>query len=386
MGSYAKIDEEAFVLPVLERLPAADLVHLRGMPLKRLETYVVEHGQKAFRARQLFAWIQERGARSFEEMTDLSKSLRQFLSTEAALSAIAPKGAHHSPDGTVKLTFDLHDGAVVESVVIPADGRVTLCVSSQVGCAMGCQFCRTATMGFVRNLSSSEIVDQVAWAKQIWESHTGSHLSNIVFMGMGEPLRNYDNVVEALQVLLDPIGLNLSKRRITVSTSGVVPILERFGGEELDVNIAISLNATTDAVRDELMPVNQKWNLAELLGALRRYPLKPNRRITFEYVMLAGVNDSDNDAKRLVKLLHGLPSKVNLIPWNPFAGARFERPDRAQIVHFKERLLAANVNVTIRESRGTEELAACGQLGEPSKAAAWREQHRDSRRRGLEQG
>jgi 23S rRNA (adenine2503-C2)-methyltransferase len=241
-------------------------------------------------------------------------------------------------------------------------------------------------MGFVRNLSSSEIVDQVAWSKRIWEAHTDSRLTNIVFMGMGEPLRNYDNVVEALRVLLDPIGLNFSKRKITVSTSGVVPILERFGQEDLDVNVAISLNATTDAVRDKIMPVNQKWNLAELLGVLRRYPLNPNRRITFEYVMLSKVNDTDGDAKRLIKMLHGLPSKVNLIPWNPFAGAQFERPERGRIQSFKELLLAAGVNATIRESRGSEELAACGQLGQPAKAAEWRDQHRESRRRGLERG
>jgi 23S rRNA (adenine2503-C2)-methyltransferase len=355
---------------------------LRGLTRTQLEVFSEEVlGEKRFRGRQLFAWLHQKHAKSFDDMTDLSAKVRALLNERATLHVITPHQAFPTADGTTKLTFKLHDGAVIESVVIPAEKRVTLCISSQVGCAINCQFCLTARMGLVRHLSASEIVEQVAWAKALWEPQHGRRISNIVFMGMGEPLHNYESVTQALRVLLAEDGMNFSRRKVTVSTSGLVPAIDRLGTEtDIRVNLAISLNATTDETRDKVMPINKKWNIEQLLGALRRYPMEARQRITFEYVMLSGVNDTFDDARRLHKMLQGIPHKVNLIPWNPFPGAPFARPEREDVDRFQRYLLDHSVNTTVRETRGLEAMAACGQLGQPGEANAWRQTLRDARK------
>jgi 23S rRNA (adenine2503-C2)-methyltransferase len=359
----------------------ASLIALRGLTRAQLETLCENMGEKRFRGRQVFAWLHQRHAKHFDDMTDLSAKLRARLAEACATHVITPHQAFPTADGTTKLTFKLHDGAVIESVVIPTEKRVTLCISSQVGCAINCQFCLTARMGLVRHLTPAEVVEQVAWAKALWEPQHGRRISNIVFMGMGEPLHNYDTTTQALRVLLDGDGLNFSRRKVTVSTSGLVPAIERLGAEpDIRVNLAISLNATTDEVRDRVMPINKKWNIEQLLGALRRYPLEPRQRITFEYVLLSEVNDALDDARRLHKMLQGIPHKVNLIPWNPFPGAPFARPERPAIERFQRYLLDHSVNTTVRETRGLEAMAACGQLGQPGEANAWRQTLRDARK------
>ncbi len=357
-------------------------IALRGLTRPQLEAFCEESlGERRFRGRQLFAWLHLRQAKHFDDMTDLPLKLRDRLAALTHLHAISPHQAFPTTDGTTKLTFKLYDNAVIESVVIPAEKRVTLCVSSQVGCAINCKFCLTARMGLVRHLEPAEIVEQVAWAKSLWEPQHGRRISNIVFMGMGEPLHNYDSVTQALRILLDPEGMNFSRRKITVSTSGLVPAIERLGSEsDIRVNLAISLNASNDETRDVVMPINKKWNLDQLLGALRHYPLEPRQRITIEYVMLGGVNDTLDDARRLLKILAGIPHKINLIPWNPFPGVEFQRPDRDHVERFQRFLLDHNVNTTIRETRGLEAMAACGQLGQPGQADAWRQTLREARR------
>lgn len=362
--------------------PLEAKVALRGLTSTQLEEFCeTQLGEPRFRGRQLFQWLHARQARDYAKMTNLSKRLREKLPDVAILSAIEPHQTFDAPDGTTKMTFKLYDDAVIEAVVIPAKNRATLCVSSQVGCAIGCRFCLTAKMGLVRHLQPAEIVEQVGWAKTLWEEKTGQRISNIVFMGMGEPLHNYDTVTQALRILLDPQGMNFSRRKITVSTSGLVPSIERLGAEaDIRVNLAISLNATTDEVRDEIMPINKKWNIDALLGALKRYPLEPRQRITFEYVLLGGLNDTPDDARRLIKLLRGIPHKINLIPWNPHPGAAYKRPSREDTDRFQRFLLDHNISTTVRETRGLEAMAACGQLGQPGKAAAWRDRVREDKR------
>lgn len=269
---------------------------------------------------------------------------------------------------TVKFTMELADGLETESVAIPMrhrDGSVTrtLCVSSQVGCAMGCTFCWTAKMGLHRNLTVAEIVDQVVWARRLMAEHNG-HIGNIVFMGMGEPLHNYDNVVRAIKILTDEFGLDFSRRKITVSTSGLVPALERFG-QEVDVSLAVSLNGTTNEQRSSIMPVNDRWSIEELMACLRAYPLEKRERITLEYVLIRDLNDSLDDARRLVKLVRGLPSKINLIPFNPHPHTPFQTPDEDVIDRFQAYLVEHNVSCFRRRTRGQDEMAACGQLGKP---------------------
>jgi 23S rRNA (adenine2503-C2)-methyltransferase len=272
-------------------------------------------------------------------------------------------------DGTRKLRFRTADGRAIESVLIPDDkegrDKLTLCVSSQVGCALDCAFCATATLGFGRHLSAGEIVEQVYRATRLG----GRRPTNLVFMGMGEPMHNFDNVARALALLHHPWGAAFSPRRITVSTVGVVPGIEKLGALSPAPNLAISLNATTDEVRDRLMPVNRRWPIAALLEAARRFPLTHGRRVTFEYVLLAGVNDTDADAARLPRLLRGIPTKVNLIPWNPFAGPAFARPSAERIRTFQERLRAGGLPVYIRTPRGDDIDAACGQLAAREAAA-----------------
>lgn len=343
---------------------AEERIDLKNFTRPELERLVVEgYGEKKFRGAQVYEWLYRHLVSSFDEMSNLSKSFRATLAQTSRVSPVAHVGSHAASDGTAKLQFQCDDDAVVESVYIPYATHVSLCISSQVGCAMGCTFCYTAKMGLVRHLSTAEIVDQVVQARRM-AAENGALITNIVFMGMGEPLHNYDNVLQATKILIDQDGLDFSKRRVTVSTSGLVDPMSRFM-EESDAQLAVSLNATTDVVRSRIMPVNDRWDLDALMTALRNLPLERRQRITLEYVLLRDLNDSLEDAARLVELVRGLPCKVNIIPFNPHPETPFQTPDEARIEAFQRYLVDHNVSVFRRQTRGRGEMAACGQLGKP---------------------
>lgn len=327
--------------------------------LEELEAEVARAGERPYRARQLAGWLYRRQAESFGEMPNLPAGLRQHLNQHFSFGSVAVAAVSRAADGTRKLLLSLADGQAIESVIIPVRARMTLCLSSQAGCAMGCGFCATAAMGLSRNLSAGEIVGQVMAARRHLEP--GEELTNYVFMGMGEPLANYPRLSRALTIMMAPWGLGISARRITVSTVGLVPMMERLLAETT-VKLAVSLHATTDQLRDRLAPINRRYPLAVLLEACRRLPLGRRQRLTFEYLMLRGVNDSAADAARLVKALAPLRAKVNLIFFNPFAGAPFRASSRHAVEAFKAVLLRGNLTATIRESRGQDIAAACGQL------------------------
>jgi 23S rRNA (adenine2503-C2)-methyltransferase len=338
---------------------------LRALPLDVLGRLVASLGERPFRARQIFRWLHQKGAASLDELSDAPRALRTALAERAGLTTLERALEQRSSDGTIKWTWRTHDGKLVESVYMPEPDRRTLCLSSQVGCAVGCTFCLTGTMGLARNLGPGEIVDQVHRAnRRLVELGLGDGprpITNLVFMGMGEPLANYPSLKVALDLLLAEDGPNFSHRRVTVSTSGLVPVMRRLG-EETQVKLAVSLNATTDAQRDALMPINRRWPLAELLRACREFPVRNGRRITFEYVLLGGVNDSLDDARRLVDLVKGIPTKVNLIPYNESPGLEFQAPAPERVVAFQEALAARNLTVVVRKNRGRDISAACGQL------------------------
>ncbi|WP_298269171.1 23S rRNA (adenine(2503)-C(2))-methyltransferase RlmN [Geobacter sp.] len=328
---------------------------LKNLSLEELEQFLAGKGKERYRARQIFKWMYQKGATDFEVMTNLAKELRQELEQTAVISTLFPELTEVSRDGTRKYLFRLADGNTVEAVLIPEEDRSTLCVSSQVGCAMGCEFCLTGTFRLTRSLTTAEIVNQIcAVMREV-------PFRNIVFMGMGEPLANLDNVIRALKIITHDDGLQFSTRRVTVSTAGLVPEMERLG-REVTVNLAVSLNATTDEVRNRIMPINRRYPLRELLDACRRFPLPGRRKITIEYVMIKGVNDSLEDAKRLVKLLSGIPSKINLIPFNEHEGCSFLSPDQQSVDQIHSFLLAKHFTVITRSSRGADISAACGQL------------------------
>lgn len=330
-------------------------VDLKNYSLDELEGFIAQHGKERYRARQIFKWLYQKDAATFEEMSNLSKEFRNELENSAYVSALVPEAVEISRDGTRKYLFRLADGNAVESVLIPEEDRTTLCISSQVGCAMACEFCLTGTFNLTRNLSTAEIVNQICAVKKETE------VKNLVFMGMGEPLANLDNVIRALTIITSQDGLQFSTRRVTVSTSGLVPELGRLG-KAVTVNLAVSLNATTDEIRNRLMPVNRKYPLQELLAACKRFPLPARRMITFEYVMIKGVNDTLDDAKRLVRLLANIPSKVNLIPFNEHDGCSLRCSDQEAIDRFHRYLLDKHITVITRASRGADISAACGQL------------------------
>jgi 23S rRNA (adenine2503-C2)-methyltransferase len=337
-------------------LSRQDLIDIKNLTGEELTAFLSGLGKERFRARQIMRWIYARGVTSFSGMTDLSKALREELERRAFISDWEPEVTEVSTDGTRKHLFRLEDGQTVETVRIPMEGaRSTLCISTQVGCAMQCAFCLTGTFGLVRNLTPAEIVNQVcAAAKE-------GPVNNIVMMGMGEPLHNLDNVVKALQILYDDDGFGFGARKVTLSTSGLVPeILEL--GRRIRVNLAVSLNATTDAVRNELMPVNRRYPLQELMAACREFPLAPRQRITFEYILIRDVNDTPADAKRLVRLLHGVKAKVNLIPYNEHEGSAFRAPRPESIEAFQTYLLSRDIVAIRRASKGQDISAACGQL------------------------
>lgn len=349
--------------------------NLVGLSHAELKEAVTELGVEAFRAKQIWTWMYCHGVRDFDGMTNLAKPVRAKLAEAFTIWRPEIVAAPVSVDGSRKWLLRMADGQEVEAVYIPEEDRGALCVSSQVGCTNTCSFCHTGTMRLVRNLSAGEIIMQVMLARDVlneWggdRNEEGRMLSNIVLMGMGEPLFNYDNVAKALKIIMDEGGIAIGRRKITLSTSGVVPMIQKCG-EELGVNLAISLHAVTDEIRDVLVPLNKKYPIKELLQACRDYPAASNaRRITFEYVMLKGVNDSLADAKALVKLLSGIPSKINLLPYNPWPGSPYECSDDATIQKFGDFLNEAGFASPVRTPRGRDIMAACGQL----KSASQRE-------------
>ena len=346
-------------------------VNLLDLDLEGLAGYCEELGEKRFRATQLFRWIHQKGASGFEQMTDLARSLREKLTTRACVQAMPVISCHESTDGTIKWLFDAGDGNAVEAVFIPEDDRGTLCVSSQAGCAVGCRFCSTGHQGFSRNLTTAEIVSQLWYAEHFLRQrlNTGERIiSNVVMMGMGEPLQNYSALVPALRIMLDDHGYGLSRRRVTVSTSGVVPMMDRLS-QDCPVALAVSLHAPNDVLRNDLVPLNQKYPLHELLDACSRYLAHaPRDFVTFEYCMLDGVNDRAEHARQLVDLVRrqdhdmGVRCKFNLIPFNPFPASGLVRSSSPAIQEFARILTGAGIVTTIRRTRGDDIDAACGQL------------------------
>lgn len=337
---------------------------LRATPLKDLQAFVQRGQFPVWRARQVFQWVFRHDARSFEEMSNVPSELRAVLAEGFRWGGIADVAAErHSADGTIKFLFRLADGAQIESVLMPEEDHYSLCVSSQVGCPLKCGFCLTGRIGFRRDLDAAEIVDQVLYSRRrLRERQDPRPLRNLVFMGMGEPLLNPHAVIGALRLLLQPDGAGFSPRRITVSTAGIVPGLEQLGASGLGVGLAISLNASTQETREHLMPIAKKYPLEAVLEACRAYPLTHRRRITFEYVMLRGINDAPEDALRLARLLHGIPSKINLIPFNEHSSLPYRRPEDSALEAFRELLASKNYTATIRYSKGQDIEAACGQL------------------------
>ncbi|MGC9519196.1 MAG: 23S rRNA (adenine(2503)-C(2))-methyltransferase RlmN [Desulfuromonadaceae bacterium] len=331
-------------------------VDLRGLTSADLIDFLAGLGKERFRSKQLMSWMYKKNVSDFSLMTDLSKDLRAELEQRAFISEWTPENEEISADGTRKFLFRLADGESIETVLIPMEsGRFTLCISSQVGCAMQCDFCLTGRYGLKRNLTTAEIVNQVC---AIRRNH---HIHNIVVMGMGEPLQNLDNMVRALEIFYDTSGMDYSSRKITLSTCGLVPQMHELA-RRINVNLAVSLNASSDEVRNRLMPVNRRYPLSELIQACRDFPLHGKRRITFEYILIRDLNDSIADAKRLVKLLHGVKAKVNLIPFNEHEGSEYRSPAEENINAFQSYLLQRNIVAIRRASKGQDISSACGQL------------------------
>ena len=364
---------------MLELVEDKDQENIIGLSREEIGDRFLSLGLQKFRSGQVWHWLYHKGAKSFEEMTTLSKKVRAQLGKTFSIKRPMVGEKQNSADGTIKWLLQFEDGAKAETVFIPEEDRGTLCISSQVGCTLNCSFCHTGTQKLVRNLSSSELVGQILIAfdeLSAWPSaQIGRPLTNIVLMGMGEPLYNLDNVIKALKIIMDNEGISISKRRITLSTSGIVPEFSRCG-LETDVNLAISLHAVTDDVRDILVPINKKYPIKDLLNACREYPgVSNSRRITFEYVMLKGINDSTSDARALIKLMEGIPAKINLIPFNPWPGSPYECSEKNQIEEFAKIVLKAGYPSPVRTPRGDDILAACGQL----KSASVKERNKKSK-------
>lgn len=334
-----------------------DKINLKALTEKEIFAFISGQNLPVFRGRQIVHWIYQKYIQSINEITELSIELRDKLSEIAFISNLTMLKRRGSNDGTEKFLFGLFDSDMIESVAIPYDDRLTFCISSQVGCSLGCIFCATGKLGFRRNLKAYEIVDQII---SVSRAIAPKKLTNFVFMGMGEPLLNIYNTIEALWKMVRL--MKISPRRITISTAGIVPMIEKLAQNGPPINLAISLNASDDMTRDMIMPINKKYPLKELIKACRRFPLQPKRRITFEYVMLKDVNDSESDASRLVSLLKGMPSKVNLIPFNTYHGCDLQSSDDKTISRFQTILLNGNLTALIRKSKGRDICAACGQL------------------------
>ncbi|KAG2590400.1 dual-specificity RNA methyltransferase RlmN-like [Panicum virgatum] len=346
---------------------AGSKVMLKGMDYSELENWVQAQGFRPGQAMMLWKCLYGNNvwAHCHDELTGLNKDFRKMITERADLKALTVKDILTASDGTHKILFSLEDGPVIETVIIPcARGRTTVCVSSQVGCAMNCQFCFTGRMGLRKHLSTAEIVEQAVFARRLFSDEFGA-ITNVVFMGMGEPFHNIDNVIKASAIMVDDQGLHFSPHKVTVSTSGLVPQLKRFLRES-NCSLAVSLNATTDEVRNWIMPINRKYNLNMLLSTLREeLCLRKNYIVLFEYVMLSGVNDSMDDAKRLIELVQGIPCKINLISFNPHTGSQFKPTPDEKIIEFRNVLIQGGLIVFVRLSRGDDQMAACGQLGEP---------------------
>jgi len=333
--------------------------NLRDFTYPELLELVSSMGERPYRAEQIYGWLFRKNAPDIDSMTDISKAFRERLKEEFHVVGLKILDVKRSSDGTRKFLSVLEDGARIESVLIPEQDRLTLCVSTQAGCALGCRFCMTGMSGFTRNLGLAELTGEVFAAFSLLDE--GERITNVVLMGMGEPLANYDNVLRFVQVLTDGKGMGFSHNKVTVSTAGLVPAIKRLG-HDANVNLAVSLNATTDDVRSRVMPINKKYPMDELIGALRAYPLHGKKTVTIEYVLLKNVNDTLEDARRLVKLLRGINCKINIIPFNPFPGAPFERPEEQRVIAFGKILQDAGYNIFTRQSKGADILAACGQL------------------------
>ncbi|NOR43230.1 MAG: 23S rRNA (adenine(2503)-C(2))-methyltransferase RlmN [Gammaproteobacteria bacterium] len=378
--------------------------NLLGLDRSGLETFFDSIGEKKFRATQVMKWIHQLGVVDFQEMNNLSKDLRDRLSEVSSIQNLHVAKDLLSKDGTRKWLLQLPDGNHIEAVFIPEDDRGTLCVSSQVGCALDCSFCSTGRQGFNRNLTTAEIISQVWLAAHLLEEEkklcpgmdgssamqeqlpTGRKITNVVMMGMGEPLLNFDNVVSAMRIMMDDFAYGLSKRRVTVSTAGVVPAMDRLG-DVLDMRLAVSLHATNDELRNELVPVNKKYPLKELMAACRRFMDKQNSRsrITFEYVLLDGVNDKPEHARELIKLLKGIPTLMNLIPFNPFEGSGYKTSSKQAVARFSEILHHAGMTTVVRKTRGEDIDAACGQLAGKIEDKSRRHRRFEKPRFGMEQ-
>ncbi len=341
-----------------------DKLNLLELDMQKMQDFFADIGEKSFRASQVMQWIHQHGIDDISDMTNLSKDLRTRVSEIAEVSVPEIIADQQSTDGTRKWLMQLDDGNSVEAVFIPEDDRGTLCISSQVGCTLNCSFCHTAQQGFNRNLSAAEIIAQLWVARRAlgWVRNDDRIISNVVFMGMGEPLLNFDNVITAVNIMKDDLAYGLSRRRITISTSGVVPMMKRLK-ELSNVSLAVSLHATDDELRNELVPINNKYPISELLNACWEYVAdEPRRMVTFEYVMLDGINDSDLHARQLLQLLQGRPAKVNLIPFNPFKGTHYKRSGNNRINRFRDILMGAGLVTITRRTRGDDIDAACGQL------------------------
>ncbi len=337
---------------------------LRKIAQPELETLFKEMGEPRFRARQVQEWLWKKGAHRFEDMTNLSKGLRTKLEESFAINAIEEDKVQFSSDGTIKTRYRLHDGHLIESVLIPvpADKRFTVCVSSQVGCSLTCSFCATGRMKRVRNLDASEIFDQVWMVNEQSKVHFGHDLTNIVYMGMGEPLLAYKNVMQSIELITSEQGLNMSPKRITISTAGIAKMIKKLADDNSKVNLALSLHAADDQKRNQIMPINEQNNLATLMEAMDYYYNKTRNRISYEYIAFKGFNDQLEDAKKLIKLCKRFPVRVNIIEYNPIEGASFVKSPEDQIDSFAKFLIDHNVMVTVRRSRGKDIDAACGQL------------------------
>ena len=334
--------------------------NIKDLSFKELADFLGERSQPAYRAKQIRQWLFQKRATAFSEMTNLARPLREQLAEHFTISRLKTQRRAEARDGTVKFLFGLVDGASIESVLIPEARRLTLCISTQAGCGFGCAFCATALLGLGRNLTASEIVDQVLEANRTLRG--AERVTHVVLMGMGEPLANYAQTVSALDIITDgEWGVGISPRRITLSTVGLVPQIDRLM-EETKVNLAISLHAPTNELRGELMPVNRKYSLQQLLDCCRKLPIPRRKRITFEYVLLGGVNDSEQQARQLARVLRGIPSKVNVIPFNPHPGSKFLRPTAEQIERFQDVLRDEGMQINVRRPRGDDIQAACGQL------------------------
>ena len=335
-------------------------VDLKNLSPSELEKFIASFGKERYRSIQILRWLYQKGVHSIDEMTNLSKRFRQELSQVSIISNLYPLQVEQAKDETKKFLFKLHDESRIESVLIPDKARLTLCLSTQVGCALGCRFCLTGKNGWKRDLMVSEILNQILSARETLTDQKS--ITNVVLMGMGEPLANYENTVKAIELMGHPDAFKLSSRRITLSTVGLLPELERLAQEKIQFRLAVSLNASDEDSRSHLMPINRRYPLRKVLEACRNFPLRPRARITFEYVLIEGVNDSPQDAKNLLRILRGIPSKVNLIPLNEAPGIPFKKSPGEKIVQFQEILMQGGLTAIVRKSKGVEISAACGQL------------------------